>query len=401
MSVKENCPICQAAATTFLRRGNVPAHQNQVMADEQSARSVVRGDLEMKFCPDCGFVFNAAFDLANLSYNEDYDNVQTCSGVFRDYVDDLARQIIEDKGIRNCRIVEVGCGQGEFLHKLVQYPDSGNTGYGFDPAYAGPESALDGRLHFQRRYYDGDCADIAADAVVCRHVIEHVPDPVGLLRTVRQALAQSPGARVFFETPSVEWILRREVIWDFFYEHCSYWTPESLSTAFQTAGFHVENVQLVFGEQYLWLEATPATENAETTVVKNAGEIPRLAENLAKCELQVLAGWREQVDELRQRGQVALWGAGAKGVTLANLLDSERERFACVVDLNPHKQGGAIPGTGHPIVAPQELKNRHIKTAILMNPNYRQENLALLDELNLNIDLVELKGDTNELENDV
>ena len=128
-----------------------------------------------------------------------------------------------------------------------------------------------------------------------------------------------------------------------------------------------------------------------------------MAKHLAKGEVQVLAGWREQVDQLRQRGQVALWGAGAKGVTLANLLDSERERFACVVDLNPHKQGGAIPGTGHPIVAPQELKNRQIKTAILMNPNYRQENLALLHELNLNIELVELKGDTNELEleNDV
>lgn len=89
-------------------------------------------------------------------------------------------------------------------------------------------------------------------------------------------------------------------------------------------------------------------------------------------------------------GGVALWGAGAKGVTLANLIDPERHWIACVVDLNPQKQGHFIPGTGHPIVGYQDMMRYRVKTAILMNPNYLQENLVLLEGGHLDIQLIDL-----------
>jgi hypothetical protein len=77
-------------------------------------------------------------------------------------------------------------------------------------------------------------------------------------------------------------------------------------------------------------------------------------------------------------------------VTLANLIDPERHWIACVVDLNPQKQGHYIPGTGHPIVGYQEMIRYRVKTAILMNPNYLQENLALLEGDHLDIQLIDL-----------
>ena len=75
---------------------------------------------------------------------------------------------------------------------------------------------------------------------------------------------------------------------------------------------------------------------------------------------------------------------------MANLIDTEREWIACVVDLTPGNQGHYIPGTGHPIVAHQELAKYGVKTAILMNPYYREENLALLQESYLNVKLIDL-----------
>jgi hypothetical protein len=86
---------------------------------------------------------------------------------------------------------------------------------------------------------------------------------------------------------------------------------------------------------------------------------------------------------------VALWGAGAKGVTFANLIDSERQDLDCIVDLNPEKQGHYVPGTGHPIVSYRDLCERGVTAAILMNPNYRQENLALLQDAHANVRLIE------------
>ena len=71
-----------------------------------------------------------------------------------------------------------------------------------------------------------------------------------------------------------------------------------------------------------------------------------------------------------------------------DLIDPMRERLDCVVDLNPNKQGGFVPGTGHAIVDFRGLPGRNVKSAILMNPNYLAENAALLREAGIAIDLI-------------
>jgi len=388
MSRPSKCPVCQSnSVTMFLKREQVPVHQNLVMKDQPSALKIPRGKLSLAVCEECGFVFNQAFEPSTLSYGEDYDNTQTCSPLFNKYIDGLVEHLIFEKGIQNCRIVEVGCGKGLFLRKLTEA--GGNTGYGFDPSYVGPATDLDGRLHFEKRYYGPECTEISADVIVCRHVIEHVPNPLDLLHTIRQALANSPRAKVFFETPAVEWILRNQVIWDFFYEHCSYFSSDSLTTAFEMTGFKIEGIQKVFGGQYLWMEATVSIEEP-ARVTRKPGLIPNLAKQFALSERKLKGVLGDRLQGLAARGKVALWGAGAKGVTLANLVDPEREWIACVVDLNPGKQGHYIPGTGHPIVAHQELAKYDVETVILMNPNYREENLALLQESYLNVKLIGL-----------
>ena len=381
------CPICAAPATTFFRREGVPVHQNLPMPSREAARSMACGDLDLALCSSCGFIHNTAFDLNKLSYDKGYDNTQSCSAFFLDYLDDLVRYLVDERGVRGQRIVEVGCGKGLFLRKLVE-ADSGNFGYGFDPAYEGPLVELGGRLSFQRTFYGPQCADVSADVIVCRHVIEHVPHPVELLQTIRGALLNSLQARLFFETPDVTWILRHKVIWDFFYEHCSYFTPLALKTAFERAGFSAESIRPVFGEQYLWLEAALAP--AAIAPVLDVDDMVQLAQEFARCEVETKQRWIQQVQKLARSGAVALWGAGAKGVTLANLIDPDCQLIRCVIDLNPVKQGRFLPGTGHPIIGPDEMASQQITTAILMNPNYREENLRLLREHELKINLVDL-----------
>ncbi|MDD5107852.1 MAG: hypothetical protein PHC49_19830, partial [Desulfuromonadaceae bacterium] len=99
--------------------------------------------------------------------------------------------------------------------------------------------------------------------------------------------------------------------------------------------------------------------------------------------------WLDKLSDLQQYGKIALWGAGAKGATFANLIDPACRLIDCIVDLNPNKQGGFVPGTGHPIIAPKELVKRNVRCAILMNPNYRSENMQLLAEANIAIDLID------------
>lgn len=381
------CPVCEhAQLKPFLQRSQVPVHQNLVVTSQDAARTVTRGELDLVICEACGFVFNQAFDLSRLSYGEDYDNTQSCSAYFDAYLDGLVQDMVERQGVRNCTIVEVGCGKGHFLKKLVSYPGANNRGFGFDPSYVGPLTDLNGRLQFRTCYYDQSCADIAADVVVCRHVIEHVPEPLEILRSVRAALASSPKARVFFETPCVEWILRHRVIWDFFYEHCSLFTADSLGLAFRRTGFSVERVEHIFGGQYLWLEARVADVDETLPATR---ETVQLAMAYAADEQKLREAWLARLRDLGQSGKVALWGAGAKGATFANLVDPDCALIDCVVDLNPNKQGRFIPGTGHPIVAPADLPIRGVCNAVLMNSNYRQENLQILAEAGIELNLID------------
>ncbi len=382
------CPVCDGESQIgFLDRKRVPIHQNFVFPDRSAARQAPTGDLDMRVCVDCGFVFNHAFDPELMVYGEGYDNTQSSSAFFEAYMDDLVADLVENRGVRDCTIVEVGCGRGQFLRKLVEYPGAGNRGHGFDPSYVGPSSDLDGRIRFHNRYYDETCADVAADVVVSRHVIEHVPEPRALLSAVRAALARSPQAHVFFETPCVEWILRNRVIWDFFYEHCSLFSADSLATVFERSGFDVAKVDHVFGGQYLWLEARVGPMGPKPA--RGAAGLAELARAYGAAEKDLLRIWTERLQGLAARGPVALWGAGAKGATFANLVDSDCRLIDCVVDLNPNKQGCHIPGTGHPIISPNDLPRRQVHSAVLMNPNYRDENIRLLSAGGIEIDLVD------------
>lgn len=384
---KHYCPVCENTQfKPFLQRTQVPVHQNLVVNSQKAARSVMFGELDLVVCDACGFVFNLAFDLSQLSYGAEYDNTQSCSAYFDTYLDSLVQDMVERKGVRDCAIVEVGCGKGHFLKKLVNYPGANITGFGFDPSYVGPMTDLGGRLQFRTCYYDQNCTDIAADIVVCRHVIEHVPEPLEILDSVRAALALSPTARVFFETPCVKWILRHRVIWDFFYEHCSLFTAESLEFAFKRTGFAVESVEHIFSGQYLWLEARVA--DVDKTLPRTSETI-RLAAAYATDEQKLRANWLAHLRDLGQYGKVALWGAGAKGATFANLIDPQCDLIDCVVDLNPNKQGRFIPGTGHPIVSPTLLAERGVHSAVLMNPNYREENLQLIAEAGIELNLID------------
>ncbi|MCQ6563575.1 class I SAM-dependent methyltransferase [Paenibacillus mendelii] len=348
---------------------------------------MTRGQLELRHCSSCGFIHNASFEPDKLSYGESYNNSQNHSEYFHEYTKELSRSIVHDGELKSGTVIEVGCGKADFLKQIFELSDQ-LTGYGFDPSYEGPEEAYDGRLNFKREFYGPAFEYIQADVIVCRHVIEHIPDPVEMLVTIRNALVHSPKAKVYFETPCVEWILNNNVVWDFFYEHCSYFSKSSLTTAFKKAGFKVEAVRHVFNGQYLWLEAVLDHEAAGEH--QDRDSMLAVTQRYTDYEPMLLARWEEQIASYMDDGVLAIWGAGAKGVTFVNLFDPHRQKISCVVDVNPSKQGGYLPGTGHPIVDVKELGNLKAANVILMNPNYKDEIVRLLKTNHIDTKVVEL-----------
>jgi len=375
----EHCPICHSFETAlFLSRSSIPAQQNGIFHEKEKAQKMTRGDLQLVHCQKCSFVFNQSFDLKKLNYDDTYDNTQENSSTFKKHLHSRAEHLIGQCSVTNCHIIEVGCGKGGFLKTLIENPELQNSGYGFDPTYVGEKSFFNNRLHFYQSFYDQKFSHLPVDVIICRHVIEHVPSPVDFLKSIRQTLVKNPRVRLFFETPCLEWILKNQVIWDFFYEHCNYFTKSSLRRAFEEGGFTVQSVQHVFEGQYLWLEATMAP----------AIEIESLLQKYLTAEKSQLQEWKNQLLAIRKKHPIALWGAGAKGVTFASLVDPNCELIDCIIDINPNKQGGFTPGSGHPIVGYLEAAKRGVGSAFVMNQNYKQENIKMLDEAAIDMQLL-------------
>lgn len=372
------CPVCRSNDTSvFDRRERVSILQNRLYDTAQAARQAPTGQLAMAACSECSFVWNAAFDSELMKYDPSYENDQSRSAVFKDHLQQRVARILEAIGNGPGRhIIEVGCGQGDFLAQFAtQGGESPAELTGFDPAWRGSSTDGPGGSRIFRSIFSSETAKslhAPPDAIVSRHTIEHIPDPVGFLRAIREACS-GRRVQVFLETPCASWIVSNLQFQDLFYEHCSIFTKASLERALTEAGLSPGRIEHVFGGQYLWAEAWSDGSGSQSSPAKPDLDVGRWSD----ARSRFIASWKEKIEVAAKQGPVYVWGVGAKGVTFALLTDPEGNRLAGAVDVNPKKQSLYIPLTGLRVIAPAELPVDPF-TAIVMNPNYLDEIAEML-----------------------
>jgi ribosomal protein L40E len=391
------CPICQSADSFALgARADVPILQNRLYRSAAEARCAARGPLDMAGCRRCGFVWNRAFDAALINYDGDYDNDQTHSPAFTAHVEARVRDLLAAMpDSEPIDYLEVGCGQGGFIELVARLAGPRlRSAEGFDPAWRGQDGgeigSMDGKARIHRCYFSAETTNRLSHSpnlVVSRHTIEHVPDPVAFLKAIRAALGQRSRATIFIETPSISWIIANQAMQDFFYEHCSIFTPQALAAALQFAGFTSTKVRTVFGDQYLWAEAANLDESLAPMREENFTQDFTIAA-MDQIRAQFVANWTAQLDEAAASGPVALWGAGAKGVTFALMIDPQGQKIDHIIDVNPGKQNLHTACTGLKVLSPLNASARQPVTIFVMNPFYLDEIRAMADECGIAARLV-------------
>jgi SAM-dependent methyltransferase len=366
------CPVCAAtAAEEFLVLEDLPVFCNVLHASREAAEAAPRGDLKLAFCPDCGHVFNHAFDPARLDYDEAYENSLHHSPRFQEYAESLAAGLVRRHDLTDRTVLEIACGKGDFLRFLVRY--GAGQAHGFDPSYdpATDPEPPDPRVNFVREYFGPEHAALAADLICCRHALEHFAAPTDFLSELRATLAERPATALFFEVPNGLFTFADLGIWDLIYEHPHYFNTASLFTAFSRAGFAVREVYPVFGEQFLGLEATAGGTAAGPPVLSPG----LVAERIATFGERYRAKrdqWQQLLANLPADRPAVVWGGGSKGVTFLNVLPGA-ECIDHVVDIHPHRAGKFVPGGGQRIVVPDELVEIRPSAVVVMNPLYRDE----------------------------
>jgi hypothetical protein len=371
------CNCCGGSdMKSFYRITDVPAHSCLMFSTREAALAFPRGQIELGFCRGCGFVQNVRFDAALNRYSAEYEETQAYSPRFRKFLDEVWDDQIERFGLGpGMTALEIGCGKGEFLVGLCER--SGCGGIGLDPAYR-PErtrSSAAARITFIRDFYGPKYAHLHADYVSCRHTLEHIAPVLEFLRLVRATIGDRRHVNVFFELPDMERILQQGAFWDIYYEHCSYFTRGSLARLFRSAAFDVRGLYKAYDDQYLMLEAQPAPHPTHPVLPQedDRDAIAKLVERFERQVNERLQGLAEAASRWRASGRrLALWGSGSKCVALISSLKLGPELIA-VVDVNPHKHGKFLAGSGLQIVPPHALVSLHPDAVLVMNAIYSEE----------------------------
>jgi len=384
--------ICDACGGTvlvpFADLGEIPVFCGVHWASPAEALASPLGTMSLAYCPDCAYVRNIAFDPTALVYDTTMDTNLHHSPAFQSFSTELVRHLAGRYPLRGATVLDIGCGQGEFLRELCHVADC--RGVGYDQMYAGPVGPDPSGAVFHSNLAPLDDRLPTFDFVTSRHWFEHLDDPYGFLARLRELAGDRP-VHGYLEVPDAGYALATAG-WEVIYPHVSYFDGYSLCRIVERAGWRVVATGPLFSGMFRYVEIASRVP-AQTSRVELPGPADR------DRQLDSIAGfadrhaaererWRSIIDRALAAGdRPVLWGAGSRGVQFLHLADPAG-RLAAVVDVNPRKWGRYLPVTGHRVTSPDQLATLGTRTVIGTNPAYRNEIGATLRELGVEAELL-------------
>jgi SAM-dependent methyltransferase len=389
----DKCIACGSRnVTPFFEIGRVPVQCNVLWPTCESAISAPVGEIRLGFCSECSHIWNLAYDPSLMQYTQSYENSLHFSPRFREYLDELIAELDRTCSLRGKKVIDVGCGRGDFLKALCR--QTGCAGVGFDRSYDPEDISLsdeDGSPEFVVDFYGEQYADYPVDLITCRHVLEHIEDPLDFVTMIRRTMGDRQEIGTFFEVPNALYTIKRLGIWDIIYEHVSYFTANSLAALFNQSGFRVRGVNTVYDGQFLTIHADPAPNCSAYRNPVQYEPMATLKSDVAAFQQRYqskLETWREHLRNIEESGSKAvIWGTGSKGVTFLNALEV-RDAIAYAVDINPRKHGMFVAGTGQEVVAPTFLREFRPDVVVVLNKIYETEIKSMLASLDVDAEIL-------------
>jgi SAM-dependent methyltransferase len=378
--------------SVFYEVDNIPVHSCLMLKSSDESVAFPRDDLKLGVCDKCGFVSNVVFDEKYYAYSAAYEDQQSYSPTFNKFALQLAQGIVDKHALHNKRVVEIGCGKGDFLALVCELGE--NDGVGIDPTCVKEriKSSVADRITVIADYYSEKYADYVGDMIMCRHTLEHIYRTNDFMSIIRRSVQDRMDTAVFFEIPDGLRVIRDMAFEDIYYEHCSYFSPGSAARLFRQTGYEVTDLALEYDDQYLMVEATPV--NSPSSRIQPLEESPEAmleqAEDYSRKIEGTLNRWREDVTRMHDENRrPVIWGSGSKCVAFLTTIGMNEE-IEHVVDINPHRHGKFIPGLGKEIKSPEFLKSYDPQVVIVMNRIYTDEIRDLLAEMEIAPEIVAL-----------
>jgi methionine biosynthesis protein metW len=318
-------------------------------------------DLRLFVCPYCGMM---QLDGEPVPYYREVIRATRVSPEMRAFRVRQFREWIERYQLHGKRIIEIGCGGGEFLSMMKE---AGADAEGIEFSEELVQQAHAEGLRVHRQFLEEGAEEISGapyDAFYILSFLEHNPNPCAYLRRIAQNLTEDAVGIV--EVPDVDMILREQLYSEFIQDHLLYFTEDTLRRTLEHCGFEV-------------LACTSIWHGYVLSAEVRRRRAPNVSDFLTQQEKV-----RRSVDafllEMEAKGiHTAVWGAGHQALADLSLLGMAG-RIDVVVDSADFKQNKLTPATHIPIVAPSVLTEGKIGAVLVIAGSYSSEIVRILGE---------------------
>lgn len=372
------CIICNNLLHELIEFDNMPSSAQNIPSEEElpEDRAV---SLKLCQCEFCGLV---QFDVEPVFYYRDVIRAGGGTQTMKDLrKDEYARLLhkMKDLSTKGRRIVEVGCGRGEFLSMwdLVDEDTIKETG-SEELVVCGIENnndyviqAKEKGLNVERKFADSDSISdfYRFDAFVQFNFLEHQPEPNRMLKCIYSSL--NDRALGLVTVPSMEYILDNDGYYEFIRDHIAYFSFDSISYLFEKNGFAViekrivneDTIEIIVEKQSsIKTEAVPSFDG-------NYISVDSLGKNKEVIEEEI----NKYINKLdSNNATLAMWGAGHQGFTLASTT-SLQKKIEYIIDSASFKQGRFAPASHIPIVSPDYFYQKPVDSILIVAPGYTDE----------------------------
>ena len=347
----KKCISCKGSLHELMKIENMPASAQDIPTKEELDKDSGI-EVSLCVCEDCGLV-----QLKNdaVYYYRDVIRAGGYSTTMEALRKSQYKHFIEFASLEGKKIIEVGCGRGEFLGMLSDFPVEG---YGTEHKKDLVEIAKEAGLRVDEDFPESEdhiFKNGPFDAFMSFNFLEHQPHPRTYLKAIYNNLGDEGYGLI--TVPSFEYIMEQNSFYEIIPDHIAYYSFESLTHLLNICGFEV-------------LEKETVNRDTISMIVKKR-KLPDICGIISK-KTDIATEVVETVKKYAKAGKIAIWGASHQGFTLC-ATTGIADYVDCIIDSAPFKQGKYAPASHIPIISPDEARKRKLEAIIIVAPGYTNE----------------------------
>ena len=396
MEIKQ-CPICKSRdLTEIYQTDKFPCIGFSILKEEKDAILKRYSELDL-FLPlrimNCGKcqhsfqVIKPDEELMNMLYAKCYNYpssmlskfVQDRESMFLNFFFNKVYPICKRKKLS--RILEIACFDGFILNELSK---KGFEVCGCDPS-KGADIAKDFGINVYKRYFNSNYfinRQKKFDIVIFRHFVEHVQNPVGLLKDVKKIL--DINGLIIFETPNAEYYIKNGSFETFHLQHLHHFSMHSARGLLKRASLKLahykitpENIIIAASGNGRSLSAGNGFPKGYTSKFKS--DFQKNVKYLKDC----LATF------LNHKKKIVLWGAGGLCGYFFSLYEVDARHISYVVDNDKRKRNTCFIGNNLKVYLPEKLLSDKADL-IIITSMYSKAIIRQIKEMELISDVISL-----------